>query len=242
MHTIYGKQFARFYNDNWAIWSAGVWPFLLETVRKRNPHAATWLDLCCGTGDLLEKVCRHGYAASGIDLSPHQLAHARRNAPRAALARGDIRTLKMNRAFDVVTCLFDSLNYLTVRKDLLAAFRTARDHLAEKGLFIFDMNTFEGMHDLWCRTTAVHDRNGTVIVETSFDGKRARGRGLITGFMKEGKLYRRFREEHVERGYRASEIEACLERAGFLFRKYDGESLSRPRKRSARLVYVCKRK
>jgi hypothetical protein len=104
------------------------------------------------------------------------------------------------------------------------------------------MNTFEGLQDLWCSTLTTHERDLTLIVETSFDAKRALGRCLITGFLRDGKLFRKFQEEHLERGYRAQEIEDLLFRAGFIFRKYDGHTLARPGKRAPRLLYLCKTK
>ena len=190
---------------------------------------------------MLKLVCEDGYEAVGVDASRHQLAHARRNAPGAKLVVADIRELALGRRFDVVTCLFDSLNYLTGKKDLVRAFRKAKGHLSAGGLFAFDMNTFEGLEDAWCRTSATHERDLTLVVESSFDAKRALGRCVITGFVRERRLHRRFREEHVERGYRAGEIEDLLGRAGFSFRKYDGNRLGRARKRSGRLLYLCQR-
>ena len=97
------------------------------------------------------------------------------------------------------------------------------------------------LQDVWNRTSASDKPGWTLIMSSSFDEKRALGRVVITGFVKQGKLYRKFQEEHIERGYRAEEIDQLLDRAGFVFRKYDGRDFRRPRKRSPRLVYVCPR-
>lgn len=239
--TIYGKEFAAVYNDKWAFWGPKMWAFLSPVVRKEFPEAKTWLDLCCGTGSLLRLVGDSGFAATGVDLSIHQVRHARRNVPGAKVLVQDIRHLSLPHTFDVVSCMFDSLNYLTTKRDLLTAFRKVKRHLAEDGIFAFDMNTFEGLQDQWCRTSASHDRDLTLIVETSFDAKRALGRCLITGFIREGTRYRKFQEEHLERGYHAQEIEDLLSRAGFIFKKHDASSLGRARKRSGRLLYICRR-
>jgi hypothetical protein len=91
-------------------------------------------------------------------------------------------------------------------------------------------------------TTATHDENSTVIVETSFNAENALGSCLITGFLKDGKGYRRFQEEHIERGYKVFEIEDLLRKAGFTFTKYDGSTLSTPKRRSAKLLYLCHKK
>lgn len=238
----YGKDFAAVYNDKWAFWGPKMWAFLSPIVQKEFPEAGTWLDLCCGTGSLLRLVDENGFAATGVDISRHQVRHACQNVPGARLLVQDILQISLPHEFDVVTCMFDSLNYLTTKQDLLQAFRKAKRHLARGGIFAFDMNTFEGLQDHWCRTSTTHERDLTLIVESSFDPKRALGRCLITGFVRDGKLYRRFQEEHVERGYHAGEVEDLLQSAGFSFRKYDGHKFTRPKKRAPRLLYICKTK
>jgi len=202
-------------------------------------HDAKLLDACRDADAGRTDRARDGYDAAGVDLSPHQLRHVRRNAPRARLLRRDVRRLDLGRTFDVVTCLFDSLNYLTTRRDLLAAFRIARRHLAPGGLFAFDVNTFIGLQQLWCQTTATHEPDLTLIIESSFDPKRALGRCTVTGFIRTGKRYRKFHETHTERGYHPEEIEKLLTRASFKYKKFDGFSLNRPTKQAQRLMYLC---
>ncbi len=236
---IYGKDFAAIYNRNWAFWGPKMWPFLFKQIKKILPSARNWLDLCCGTGSLLKFICSHKFKATGVDISKHQLYYTKQNAPRARLVRQDIRKLSLPSKFDVITCMFDSLNYLTDRQDLLKVIKKVQRHMTDKALFIFDMNTFQGLHDQWCRTSATHKRGYTLIVETSFDRKRALGLCQITGFIKKGKLYRKFQEKHFERGYKPKEIENLLRKTGFSYRKYDGNKLGRANKRSGRLLYLC---
>ncbi|MHC4592032.1 MAG: class I SAM-dependent DNA methyltransferase [Planctomycetota bacterium] len=236
---IYGKDFAALYDEGWAWFGPWVWPFLSRTVAKRSPNASAWLDLCCGAGSLLKLVCDAGFQAVGLDGSRHQLRHARGNAPSARLVRSDVRAYDLGGEFDVITCMFDSLNYLTTKKDLERAFRCARRHLAEGGVFVFDVNTFEGLRENWRRTAAIRAPGRLTVVESSFEEKRARGRCLITGFVKEGRLWRRFEEDHIQRGYLPEEVDGLLDRSGFALRKYDGRAFGRPRKRSGRLFYIC---
>lgn len=240
--TIYGKDFAGVYNEKWAFWAPKIWPFISGIIKKKTPHAKTWLDLCCGTGSLLKLVCKNGFTATGVDISKHQLKHAKHNAPCAKLHNQDLRNLSIQQKFNVITCMFDSLNYLTKKRDLLKVFQRTKHHLAQDGIFIFDMNTFEGLQDCWCRISTTYEKNLTLIVETSFNPKQAIGHCLITGFAAEGQLFRKFQEKHIERGYKAQEIEALLDKAGFSFKKYDGNNFNCPKKRSARLLYVCEKK
>ena len=141
----------------------------------------------------------------------------------------------------MITCLFDSLNYLTTKRDLARALRNARRHLADDGLFALDMNTLKGLRDFWQRTSVLRDPGRILINETSFDEKRGLGRCHLTGVVREGRRDRKFEEEHIQRGYAPEELEGLLTRCGLAFTTYDGNRLSRPRKRSARLLYICQK-
>lgn len=239
--TIYGRDFAAAYNERWAFWGPKLWPFLAEQVRRRKPDAQSWLDLCCGAGSLLKLVCEAGFQAVGVDASPHQLRHARRNAPRAHLVRADIRELRLGRRSDVITCLFDSLNYLLTKRDLGRAFRRARHHLADDGLFAFDMNTLAGIEAHWTKVHVFRDPGRVLINDTAFEKRRRLGTCRITGFVKEGRRWRRFDEEHVERAYTPEEIDGVLAKARFRFEKWDGHSFGEAAEQSGRLLYVCRK-
>ena len=58
--------------------------------------------------------------------------------PGPSFERGDIRFIRLADKFDAATALFHVISYQTTNEDLLAAFHTARAHLGEKGLFIFE--------------------------------------------------------------------------------------------------------
>lgn len=237
---VYGKNFAEFYNRHWSEWTGMVWPFVSRTVNKDCPKAGTWLDLCCGTGQLLKKVTERGYAATGLDLSPYQLRHAKHNAPKAKFVRADVRQYFLPERYDIITCLFDSLNYLLTPVGLKAAFTFARRHLNPDGLFIFDMNTEAGYLKQWNHASVpVRQEACLLILETTYNRKARLAQCLINGFIKEGNRYRRFEERHLQRAFPEQTLDTMLKQLGFTFRKYDGYRFTRPRKDSGRLFYVC---
>jgi SAM-dependent methyltransferase len=236
----YGKEFAKIYNEKWDLWARGMWPFILKSVTSHRNDARTWLDLCCGTGGLLKLACDGGFDAVGVDLSPHQLTYARQKAPRARVVKRDVRALSLKRKFDVITCIFDSLNYLLTMQDLESALRVARSHLDEGGLFIFDVKTPEGFRGE--RNKIFRDRRYMVVFESHFDERQLLHSFFVTGFVRQGSLYKRFEEEHAQRAFEAREIERTLSLTALDFKKYDGETFSVARKRSKRLVYVCTEK
>jgi SAM-dependent methyltransferase len=113
MRNVYGKDFASVYNEKWAFCGPKIWPFLQKTVHKVKRNASTWLDLCCGTGSLLKLASQNGFSVTGVDLSPHQIRHARHDVPDAQFVCKDIRSLSVAKQFDVITCMF-----IAVGKDL----------------------------------------------------------------------------------------------------------------------------
>jgi SAM-dependent methyltransferase len=90
---------------------------------------------------------------TGIDLSAEMLKVATRNVPEARFVEGDITAFSLGEQFDVVICVFDTINHLT-RFELWAdLFDRAHEHLIEDGLFVFDVNTV-GRLRLLCRSPA----------------------------------------------------------------------------------------
>jgi SAM-dependent methyltransferase len=133
------RHFARHYD---AI-NAGATPNLDrlpgDIARHLGPPGRV-LELGCGTGTVLARL-PEATALTGVDASPEMLAVARAKVPRARLIEGEIPTAAPEGPFDVVICLFDTLNHLTRFARWLDVFDLAHDRLRPGGLFIFDVNT-----------------------------------------------------------------------------------------------------
>ena len=234
---MYGPDFSSIYNEKWDLWGRMVWPFISKFITSHMDNARTWLDLCCGTGGLLKLASERGFNTVGVDRSRYQLRYASRKAPRARLVECDIRELLLRQKFDIITCMFDSLNYLLSRSELESVLRTVYDHLTEKGLFFFDIRTTAAFRSE--QNTVLREDKQTTIFENFFDQEQGLHRVLITGFIKQGTLYRRFEEEHIRRGYDAEEIEALLSSISLSFRPYDCNTFLKAGVGAKRLLYVC---
>ena len=106
-------------------------------VRRRAPEASTLLDVACGTGGHLVHL-RRWYEVAGVDLDPGMLDEARRRLPDEELIEGDMRSFRLDRTFDVVTCLFSSIGYMRSDRDLDRAVSTMTSHLRPGGVFVMD--------------------------------------------------------------------------------------------------------
>jgi SAM-dependent methyltransferase len=109
-------------------------------IDRYMPGATSLLELACGTGSILAHLTAIE-SLTGLDRSPQMLDRARMKVPRARLVQGDMVTATLDERFDVVICVFDSLNHVLDVASWWAVFDTAHRHLVEGGLFIVDVNT-----------------------------------------------------------------------------------------------------
>lgn len=125
-------------------------------VRGYLPDARTLLELGCGTGAVLAGLA-DGLQVTGLDLSPEMLAAAAATLPGVRLVRADITEFSLGTRFDVVICVFDTLNHLPSFDAWQAMFRLVDAHLADGGLFIFDVNTIGRLRRLAAAPVYVED-------------------------------------------------------------------------------------
>ena len=102
------------------------------------------LDIACGTGILAISLASRGHIVHGIDISPSMVALAQSksaNIPGVSFEVQDMTRFIVRGKFDVITCTFDSLNYLLNINDVGAMFVRVALSLKKSGLFVFDSNT-----------------------------------------------------------------------------------------------------
>jgi len=122
---------------------------LIEEIFRR--HAAgqvnTILDLGCGTGNYTMPLAHRGYKVTGVDRSSQMVRHAKiklqsQTSPpkvQPQFLEGDVRSLKLDRQFDIVLMMFAVLGYQVTNEDVLATLCTVRRHLRPGGLFVCDV-------------------------------------------------------------------------------------------------------
>jgi SAM-dependent methyltransferase len=121
--------------------------YVAQTTRSAIPAARRVLELGSGTGRHGHLLAAMGFDVHGIERSPEMVALARAgrrvrlpaDASSFTCEVGDICSAKLDRTFDAVISLFHVISYQTTNQALRAAFRTAADHLAPGGLFLFDV-------------------------------------------------------------------------------------------------------
>jgi SAM-dependent methyltransferase len=243
--------------------------YLSEVLVRHRVAGRRALDLACGTGTLALLLADAGWDVVGLDASATMLEQAKAKAAnletpgRAAFVLGDMRTLgienaelrmqnnmsgtshfsMLNAQFDLVTCFYDSLNYMLAEDDLAACFRTAARALAPGGLFVADMNTRYFLEYDWGMCEVIEQTDFVQISQSYFDPATACSTMVLTGFAGDDERgYWRFDETHIERAYAPGLVGALLESAGLhVEAAYDCFTFQPPSERTQRIAWVARR-
>lgn len=114
----------------------------IGAINKLSEHKArTMLHMGCGAGgqDLFLKA---DFELTGVDLNEEMLSMARKANPEVTYLQGDMRTVRLDKQFDVVIAP-DSIAYMNTEPDLNKAIETAKLHLKPGGIFLVVTHTRE---------------------------------------------------------------------------------------------------
>jgi SAM-dependent methyltransferase len=199
------------------------------------------LELACGTGSVLKQL-DSDYDVTGVDLSERMLEVAARKVPGARLIRADMTRVALDEQFDVVLCVYDSINHLLKFAEWEAAFDQARAHLDHGGIFIFDINTERRLASLVAQPAVTEwFGDGNLLVLDVLDGGRRVSVWSIRVFEHLGDgSYRLHTEDIREVAFPADRIRRGLQKRFRRVWTYD-EERSRPSPSSGRLHFVCRK-
>lgn len=183
-----------------------------QTLENYPTKKRTHLDVACGTGYALAHFREKGWRSVGVDASlPMLRMGGLKGAPEAVIA-GDMRALPLRGTFARITCLYDSLNHLLDRNDLVAAFRAMRAVMDHDSLLLFDMNHPEVYPAVWGIADPFIARGADYSLEmtTSYRSRERIGRAIVTGWATVNGQRVPIREQHRQRAYSEREIVTAL--------------------------------
>lgn len=177
------------------------------------------LDLCCGTGTLTCLLSRRGYEMIGVDSSVDMLIQAREKAAELSLPPlflcQDAAELDLYGTVDAAVCSLDGINYIP-GEELWKVFKRLSLFVRPGGLLIFDIRPDEWLRALDGEIFVDENEDVLCMWRADFDEE---ARAIIYGmdlFEREGRLWRRSSEEHVEYAHTEQELRKMLEEAGFV--------------------------
>lgn len=135
MADIYDRMMMHVNYPKWAKYVSGL--LQLRGFEKVDPL----LDIGCGTGRFLEEMNRLRWHGDGCEPSEGMLTIAQKRLGNNRIFLGGFPKLKNveSEFYAVLTCLYDSMNYIMNREDFITSLQRAYDVLTAPGIFIFDV-------------------------------------------------------------------------------------------------------
>jgi SAM-dependent methyltransferase len=182
-----------------------------QTLDNYPTQKRTHLDVACGTGYALAHFREKGWRSVGVDASLPMLRMGYLRGTTSVIA-GDMRALPLRGTFARITCLYDSLNHLLDRNDLVAAFRAMRGVMDHDSLLLFDMNHPEVYPAVWGIADPFIAKGADYSLEmmTSYRSRERIGRAVVTGWATVNGQRVPIREQHRQRAYSEREIVTAL--------------------------------
>ncbi|MBT89582.1 MAG: hypothetical protein CMN79_03720 [Spirochaetales bacterium] len=209
-------------------------------IKKSNPKATSVLEIACGTGAIL-KLMEKQYAISGLDLSKEMLSIAKKKIKKGNFYHQDMTSFSLNKKFDIILCIYDSINHLLKFAEWTKVFKNSSKHLNENGLFIFDINTLAKFDKLGNTSNDFIQQLGKdlIVDKTSKIGKdKLKFHTRIFENQKDNN-YKLFEEKVVEVTFEKDKIINAIEQYFKVLLIFDPKRKS-PSKNSERLYFVCK--
>ena len=212
-----------------------------EGVRPR-----TAVDLACGTGSVTAILAREGLLVIGVDMSGEMLTQAAAKTAGLDTAplfvRQKLQNLTLPRGVDLAVCALDSLDYITEPKECARAIRRVYRALNPGGMFIFDVNTPEKLRAMDGQVFLDEDQDVYCVWRGEFDDSTNICSYGMDLFIREGKHWLRFFEEHREYAYSREQLTGFLKDAGFSrIRVYGDRTLEQPGAGEQRMYFSARK-
>ena len=230
-------------NVNYARWVT----YIKNLFRHYKSEPRKILEVACGTGALTVLMEERGYEMCGLDRAEGMLTVARQKAEEQGLdipfMRGDMRDFDLQEQFDAVLCIYDSINYAVNEAELDAVFRAVSKHLVPSGLFIFDVTTERNIvQHFHGQTFAENQPDYSYTWKNMYTYHDKICRTVLTFFIHEGELFRRFEEVHIQKIFEVSTIKKLLKQTGYkILSAYDMYTFNRWSRHSDRINFIARK-
>ena len=171
------------------------------------------LDLCCGTGSLSRVMSERGYELISVDASEEMLMEAREKCANLSLPplflQQDVSELDLYGTVDAAFCSLEGINYLSPEDAALLLARL-KHFIRPGGLLMFDLRSPDYLAALDGDTFVDEDDDFLCLWRADYDTEL---RALVYGmdiFSREGRLWKRSREEHIEYAHSVEQLSALL--------------------------------
>ncbi|MBD3218263.1 MAG: methyltransferase domain-containing protein [candidate division Zixibacteria bacterium] len=223
-------------------------PYIKSILGIKSFRGMKILDLACGTGSAALELANQGADVIAIDSSESMLKLARKkmkaSSRKVKFIQADLRTFEVDGSFDLILCLFDTLNHFIHINDVRNILTNAGSRLKSSGDLVFDLNTHYGFRKNWDNWRVVRESDRFYSIwDTVYDTKERIAEITIRAFSKSKNQLIKAAEVTVpERAYTSSEVKKTVKSASLnIVEVFECLSTKPPDADSPRNVYFCKR-
>ncbi len=222
--------------------------YCMQLLERHGHHAGLTLDLACGTGSFTIELKKRGIDVMGADMSADMLSQAQMKAAQHGyqilFICSKMQELELYEPVDTCICTLDSVNHVTSKKELTAAFCHIADGLKEDGLFVFDANTVYKHREILGDQCYIYDLDEVFCAwQNNYQERTNKVIITLDFFESQGSLYTRTGEQFAERAYTHEEMAVMLGAAGLETEAiYDDMTFDPPKLDTQREIYVVRKK
>lgn len=191
----------------------------LDIINEVKGDAQSVLDIGAGTGEILKNL--DVKRKLGIDNSEEMVNIARKNDPVSEYQVQDMVLMNLGETFELITATADVLNYAPSKEAFNAVLKNVYKHLAEDGVFVFDVHTEYKMQNDFNFELYSDSTDDIFYTWQTIPGEEELSVWHeLTFFLRNSEdLYKKYEETHYQQTYKHSEILKMANDAGFIIDK-----------------------
>lgn len=215
--------------------------FIEKSIKQHKQNSKRVLELACGTGSIL-KLLEKKFQVFGLDLSSGMLSLAKNKVKTGKFFHQDMTKFKIDEKFDVILCIFDSINHLLKFSQWQQVFSKVNKHLVDDGIFIFDMNMQKKLDrhirekpwDHWL------GKNFLIMDVTDAGNKVSNWNVKVFEHHQQKNTFKMYEENIKEKAFPLPQVKKSLQKYFSKVLVIDPDQ-KRPSQQSERLFLICKK-
>lgn len=215
--------------------------YILKKINRYNKNAKSVLELGCGTGSNLLHF-KKDIDLTGLDISGEMIKIAKKKLPGCKFYQQDIRSFSLNKKYDLILCLYDTLNHVLLFSEWKKIFENVNKHLNDKGLFIFDINTLAKLEYISAVSPFMHEFDSSyLIVNVKKIFRNTFNWNLKIFENKRFNMFKLLEQNIKESSFDMNKISTELSRY-FNIKRIDDENGRKVKFENERVFFVCQKK
>ncbi|MDD5017368.1 MAG: class I SAM-dependent methyltransferase [Eubacteriales bacterium] len=213
------RYLARVYDEFMADVDYEKWAAYIDEILKQKQVRRIY-EAACGTGNITNGLYALGYDIIASDISEEMIGiaseKARQHGNDIIFVLSDMRHIDVGNKVDAVIAACDGANYIDFEGIKMFA-ASAHTSLKNGGLLLFDIITMHKIKDVLNGQVYFDDSDDAACIwKNTYDEKKNVLQMDMTLFIRQGSLFERFSERHIQYAHDTADLRQAMMAAGFV--------------------------